>query len=187
MGPHAWCLTFLAERTIRRISYDSCVCTYLLPLSERENKDAYASFGYLPVEQRTKLLTEWHPQPLIKAALDKARPEIERLQRSRDETALSPRDQRYMPSNISEAMLLASRDEEEAEAARRSSSYLFERRSRATNTRGAHARQNGQRDLMHDKPTAALAPSSPIRKRRGLLSVRNAQSTRSDSEVASEL
>ena len=96
-----------------------CVNNYLSPLSENEDKDEYASSGYLPVAQRTKLLSEWHPKPTaMKAAIEKARPEIEKLQRSRDETALSPRDQRYMPSNMVEAQMLASGDAEEAEAAR---------------------------------------------------------------------
>ena len=130
--------------------------TYLSPLSERQDKDEYASNGYLDVGQRTKLLSQWQPRPQVKAALEKARPEIEKLQRSRDETALSPRDQRYMPSTMGEAMLLAERDEEEAaEAARRSN----QRRSHATNTRGATAR-------LADVAPAVLALSSPIRKRR---------------------
>ena len=139
-----------------------CVGSYLSPLSEREDKDEYASSGYLPVDQRTKLLSEWQPKPAMKAALDKARPEIERLQRSRDETALSPRDQRYMPSNEQEAVMLATRDAEEAEAAvHAAASQRVARRSRATNTRGAAARLSA---AAADK----LALSSPIRKRRFL-------------------
>ena len=152
-----------------RFSCRSCIGTYLSPLSEKEDKDEYASCGYLPVDQRTKLLSEWHARPTMKAALDKARPEIERLQRSRDETAISPRDQRYMPSNMDDALMLASQDEEEAEAARISASQRVERRSRATNTRGARARHAGQDSQQPDTPTAAaLALSSPIRKRKFL-------------------
>lgn len=49
------------------------------------------------------------------AQLEKARPEIEKLQRAREETASNPRDQRYMPSNQDEAHLIAARDEEEAQ------------------------------------------------------------------------
>lgn len=81
-----------------------------------------ASAGYLDEETRTKLLSEWAPSAKAsKAQLEKARPEIERLQRAREETASSPRDQRYMPSNMGEAQLVAARDEEEAlEAAKRS-------------------------------------------------------------------
>ena len=142
----------------------SCVNSYLSPLSDQEDKDEYASDGYLDEEQRTKLLTEWQSRPAVKAAIEKARPEIERLQRSRDETALSPRDQRYMPSNMGEALLLASQDEEEAEAARRSAQRSQASRSRATNTRAAR----GRLDTPSASSAAALALSSPIQKRRFL-------------------
>jgi hypothetical protein len=150
-------------------SFGSCVNTYLQPLSERQGKDEYASHGYLNVGQRTKLLSEWLTKPSIKAALDKARPEIEKLQRSRDETALSPRDQRYMPSNMGEALMLASRDEEEAEAARRSSSKRIERRSHATTTRNATSRAAGSPAAAHAAAAASgagLLYGSPIQKRR---------------------
>jgi len=120
----------------------------------------YASNGYLNENQRTELLSEWQPRPSFKAALDKARPEIEKLQRSRDETALSPRDQRYMPANMGEALLLASRDEEEATAARQSSSKRAER-SLATNTRAAVSARAGR-----SPEPATLVCGSPIQKRR---------------------
>jgi hypothetical protein len=75
-----------------------------------------ASSGYLDVSQRTQLLSEWAPSmKASKALLEKARPEIEKLQRAREETASNPRDQRYMPSNQAEAHLIAARDEEEAQ------------------------------------------------------------------------
>ena len=136
--------------------------TYLSPLSENQNKDDYASSGYLNAGQRTKLLSEWQPKPSVKAAIQQVQPEIEKLQRSRDETALSPRDQRYMPSNMGEALLLASQDEVEAEAARRVTARRTA--SLATNTRGAAARAAE----LSPNVAAALALASPIRKRRRL-------------------
>ena len=140
-----------------------CVTTYFSPLSDKEDKEEYASNGYLNAAQRTKLLSEWQPKPAVKAALDRARPEIEKLQRSRDETALSPRDQRYMPSNMGEAQLLAARDEEEAEAARRQSSATARlQRSRATNTRAARVVSSP----LSAHTASALALGSPIQKRR---------------------
>ena len=58
----------------------------------------------------------------------------------REETASSPRDQRYMPSNMGEALLVASRDEEEAlEAAERSSRKSSSLLSRALSTRAGRA------------------------------------------------
>ena len=144
----------------------SCVNTYLSPLSEREDKNEYACNGYLDAGQRTKLLSEWQPKSSVQAALDKARPEIERLQRSRDETALSPRDQRYMPSNLSEAQQLAARDEEEAEAAKRTAASKYVPRSRATNTRGASSRAAADSPAPSSAASSALALSSPIQKRR---------------------
>ncbi len=143
-----------------------CVNTYFSPLSDKEDKEEYASTGYLDAGQRTVLLSQWQPKPAVKAALDKARPEIEKLQRSRDECALSPRDQRYMPSNIGEAQLLAARDEEEAEAARRSSANALLRRSRATNTRGAAASQRVMSSPLSAHTASKLALGSPIQKRR---------------------
>ena len=81
-----------------------------------------------------------------KAQLEKARPEIERLQRAREESASSPRDQRYMPSNVGEALLVASRDEEEAlEAAKRSSRKSSSLMSRALSTRAGRAARSQER------------------------------------------
>lgn len=77
-----------------------CVHTYLSPLNEKQTKDEYAASGYLDAGQRTQLLSQWAAKASVKAALDRARPEIEKLQKAREETASSPRDQRYMPTNV---------------------------------------------------------------------------------------
>jgi len=95
-----------------------CVHTYLSPLNEKQTKDEYAASGYLDAGQRTQLLSQWAAKASVKAALDRARPEIEKLQKAREETASSPRDQRYMPTNMGEALMLASQDEEEAQLVR---------------------------------------------------------------------
>jgi len=94
-----------------------CVNTFQSPLSEKEDKDEYAATGYLDKGIRTKLLQEWATKQTIKSQLERARTEIERLHKRREETASSPRDQRYMPSDMSEAIALASQDELEAAAA----------------------------------------------------------------------
>lgn len=128
-----------------------------------------ASSGYLDEETRTKLLSEWAPSlKASKAQLDKARPEIEKLQRAREETASSPRDQRYMPSNMCEAVLVAARDEEEAqEAARREVRSSSKKpasssmRSRSLSTR-AGVTASAARATDPDAP----ALSSPILKKR---------------------
>lgn len=80
-----------------------------------------ASHGYLDASARTKLLAQWSSKQKVKSQIEEAKSELERLQKAREETASSPRDQRYMPSDIGEAIMLASQDEEEAEAARVSS------------------------------------------------------------------
>ena len=90
-----------------------CVNTYLSPLAEKQDKNEYAFSGYLDVQQRAQLLSEWAVRSSIKEELDRVRPEFERLQRAREETASNPKDQRFMPSNIDEALVLASHDEEE--------------------------------------------------------------------------
>jgi len=124
-----------------------CVNTSVVPLTDKDDKDEYASTGYLDVSQRTRLLSEWAPSmKASKAQLEKARPEIERLQRAREESASSPRDQRYMPSNVGEALLVASRDEEEAlEAAKRSSRKSSSLMSRALSTRAGRAARSQER------------------------------------------
>ena len=140
-----------------------CVNTYASPLVEKENKDEYASSGYLDIAQRTELLNEWSSRPSLKTQLERATPEIEKLQRAREETAISPRDQRYMPTNMGEALLLASRDEEEAEEARRVAasgrriSPLVGGKSRAVSTRSARSAGFGLR--------SPGELSSPIQKR----------------------
>ena len=59
--------------------------TYASPLVEKENKDEYAASGYLEVDDRMQLLSEWAPgsrgTTSLRAQLERATPEIERLQR----------------------------------------------------------------------------------------------------------
>jgi hypothetical protein len=94
-----------------------------------------ASSGYLDVDQRTQLLSEWAPsEKASKKQLEKARPEIEKLQRAREETASNPRDQRYMPSDQEEAQRFAARDEEEAQLVAKRS-VRSKRLSRSLSTR----------------------------------------------------
>ena len=146
------------------------VHSYVAPLTDKEDKDEYASTGYLDVTQRTQLLSEWAPSAkAAKGELAKAAPELERLQRAREESASSPRDQRYMPSNMGEALLVANRDQEEArEALRRTaakgkggkrtaSSVL----SRALSTRAG--RVSASRVRQPTTPQSSL--QSPILKR----------------------
>lgn len=98
-----------------------CVNTFLSPLSEKDGKDEYAAEGHLDAVTRTQLLSEWGERKTIQAQLDREKTVLDKLQKARDETANSARDQRYMPTNMSEAVYLAAQDEAEAEAARRAS------------------------------------------------------------------
>ena len=94
-----------------------------------------ASSGDLDVDQRTQLLSEWAPsEKASQKQLEKARPEIEKLQRAREETASNPRDQRYMPSDQEEAQRFAARDEEEAQLVAKRS-VRSKRLSRSLSTR----------------------------------------------------
>ena len=133
----------------------------------------------------------------IKTQLERARTEIERLQKAREETASSPRDQRcacptarlrrrssrlsrhflpplplvglwthlgwrvahrrrYMPTNMSEAVALASQDEEEAAAALQA----------ACSTVAQRARKSPQRRTFGDGPLASDTLVSAIAKQR---------------------
>ncbi len=95
-----------------------CISSYLSPLLDRQNKDEYAMSGYLDPDERTRLLSEWSPRPAIKRSIEKdVGPEISRLQKAREETASSPRDQRFMPSSIDDAVMLGARDHEAARKA----------------------------------------------------------------------
>ena len=69
---------------------------------------------------RTELLKEWGTSRTVQAQLERTRTELERLQKAREESASSPRDQRYMPTTMSEAILIATQDKEEADALARS-------------------------------------------------------------------
>lgn len=131
-----------------------CVNTYASPLVEKEGKDEYASAGYLDIEQRTELLNEWSSRPSLKVQLERATPEIVKLQRAREETATNPRDQRFMPTNITEAVMLATQDEEEAEEARRSAAAVL---------RGAAPPVGGKSRAL---TTRSASLSSPIHKKR---------------------
>jgi hypothetical protein len=93
-----------------------CVNTFLSPLSDSEGKDEYAAQGYLDADKRAELLAEWGTKQTIAAQLKIAKGELEKLRKAREETASSPRDQRYMPSNMPEAILFATQDEQEAAA-----------------------------------------------------------------------
>lgn len=134
-----------------------CVNTFLSPLSDSEGKDEYASVGYLDIDHRTKLLQEWSTKHTIKQQIERTKCELEQLQRERDETASSPRDQRYMPSNMGEAMLLASQDEEEAVAAR----VLLSNGKSSPRFRTTPKRRCTERDF--GSPTL-VALASPIHK-----------------------
>jgi len=131
-----------------------CVNTFQSPLSEKEDKDEYAATGYLDKGLRTKLLSEWATKQTIKTQLERARTEIERLQKAREETASSPRDQRYMPTNMSEAVALASQDELEAAAARQVAAVA------------QRARKSPQRRTFGDGPLASDTLVSAIAKQR---------------------
>jgi len=133
-----------------------CVNTFQSPLSEKEDKDEYAATGYLDKGLRTKLLSEWATKQTIKTQLERARTEIERLQKAREETASSPRDQRYMPTNMSEAVALASQDEEEAAAALQAACSAVAQR----------ARKSPQRRTFGDGPLASDTLVSAIAKQR---------------------
>ena len=52
------------------------------------------------------LLCLSHCRSTIKKQIEKATGELEQLQKFREETASSPRDQRYMPTNMGEAQLI---------------------------------------------------------------------------------
>ena len=132
-----------------------CVNTFLSPLSEKEGKDEYAAQGYLDADLRIELLAEWGSKQTIKAQLDRAKSELEKLQKAREETASNPRDQRYMPTNMSEAILFASQDEEEALAVRQSSQVRP--RFRSTPRRRS--------SIMADAASRSSGLSSAIQKR----------------------
>ena len=88
------------------------VSAYSLPLAEKQGKDDYASTGYLDIEERTRLLAQWEKKRALEVRLSReVGPELEELQRLRTETAQSPKDQRYMPTNAEEAIEVASKDE----------------------------------------------------------------------------
>ena len=112
-----------------------CVNTFLSPLSDSEGKDEYAAQGYLDADKRAELLAEWGTKQTIAAQLKIAKGELEKLRKAREETASSPRDQRYMPSNMPEAILFATQDEQEAAAVRLAS--LTRPRLRTTPLRGS--------------------------------------------------
>lgn len=112
-----------------------CVNTFLSPLSDSEGKDEYAAQGYLDADKRAELLAEWGTKQTIAAQLKIAKGELEKLRKAREETASSPRDQRYMPSNMPEAILFANQDEQEAAAVRLAS--LTRPRLRTTPLRGS--------------------------------------------------
>lgn len=87
------------------------ISAYKSPLVDKQDKDQYAGSGYLEVQRRKQLLGEWEPQGKLQTELEVVGSEISRLQQLRSETASSPRDQRFMPTNQSEAVEVASRDE----------------------------------------------------------------------------
>lgn len=95
------------------------------------------------------LLCLSHCRSTIKKQIEKATGELEQLQKFREETASSPRDQRYMPTNMGEAQLIGALDHEEAVAARAQSSKVP--RHRTTPKRRC----------------SEMSLASPIRKSRG--------------------
>jgi len=94
------------------------VNSYTLPLAEKGNKDEYAATGYLDLETRIGLLSSWEkPKALQMKMQRQVGPELEELRRKRSETASSPKDQRFMPASLEEAVELGQTDEEVARKA----------------------------------------------------------------------